>query len=470
MVNGQKMGSFNPTTGLAHVPALPFTDANYRADPGIIIKAKNCAEIMIRNGELDGSSATIVLGGQYGDTGYQCEADGIMTQGCKKVMVDSVYSHHHGRDCALLGQYGYGLTANSPSTPIYLNNCVFDYGSRQALSWTGGIGLRATNCKFLRTGRGAFQSAPAACLDIEAELSICRDGIFENCEFADSYGVAMLADAGDNADVTFRRCRFFGTTANSIWVNKPGFVFEECLISGLALPQKNAWATPEQRTKLIRCTFANVPWNGRPIFGTLLFDDNFGAHYSECSFKAGAGVEAGFSVAAARFSDCIFVQNGSANTAFLRGTYDGECKITMTTGAADLFGSKNNGYLTVSGSILGIPSYGGRVIGATSPPWTRTEMFADDGVGGRINKVEMNTAAPVAGTHSRADRVINANPIVGGPVGFVSTASGTPGTWHPYGIVGAVQAASVSFAAGANPTKVEFDALITSLKNAKLMA
>lgn len=42
--------------------------------------------------------------------------------------------------------------------------------------------------------------------------------------------------------------------------------------------------------------------------------------------------------------------------------------------------------------------------------------------------------------------------------------------WQPVGIVGAVQAASVPLAAGATPTKAEFDALVTALKNAKAMA
>jgi hypothetical protein len=79
-------------------------------------------------------------------------------------------------------------------------------------------------------------------------------------------------------------------------------------------------------------------------------------------------------------------------------------------------------------------------------------------------------AAPGSGTHARSEIVWNDNATVGGAVGFIATAAGTPGTWSPFGIVGATQAASVALAAGATPTKAEFDALVTSLKNAKLMA
>jgi len=81
-----------------------------------------------------------------------------------------------------------------------------------------------------------------------------------------------------------------------------------------------------------------------------------------------------------------------------------------------------------------------------------------------------STAVPSTGYWERGDIVLNTTPSVGGIVGWICTAQGTPGTWSPYGIAGEVQSASVALAAGANPTKAEFDALVNSLKAANLMA
>jgi hypothetical protein len=53
-------------------------------------------------------------------------------------------------------------------------------------------------------------------------------------------------------------------------------------------------------------------------------------------------------------------------------------------------------------------------------------------------------AAPLAaeGQRARGDIRHNRDPSVGGPARQICVAGGTPGTWHPEGIVGAVQAAA----------------------------
>lgn len=45
----------------------------------------------------------------------------------------------------------------------------------------------------------------------------------------------------------------------------------------------------------------------------------------------------------------------------------------------------------------------------------------------------IGTAAPVAGDYIRGDKVYHNNPSAGGTMGFVCTASGTPGTWKTFG-------------------------------------
>lgn len=103
-----------------------------------------------------------------------------------------------------------------------------------------------------------------------------------------------------------------------------------------------------------------------------------------------------------------------------------------------------------------------------STPQPHKLSCGEIGIGARIHS--SGTAAPATGPHAAGEVVYNEAPAVGGIASWMSSAAGTPGTWQPTGIVGAVQAASVSLAAGANPTKAEFDALVNALKTAKLMA
>lgn len=65
----------------------------------------------------------------------------------------------------------------------------------------------------------------------------------------------------------------------------------------------------------------------------------------------------------------------------------------------------------------------------------------------------------------------NAGITAGGPEGWYCTASGTPGTWSPTGIVGASQCSRVNPTSGATLTTLEtnVNALLTALQNSKLM-
>jgi hypothetical protein len=47
------------------------------------------------------------------------------------------------------------------------------------------------------------------------------------------------------------------------------------------------------------------------------------------------------------------------------------------------------------------------------------------------------TAAPVSGTYKQGDILHNVSPVASGFIGFVCVASGTPGTWKPYGPISA---------------------------------
>lgn len=63
----------------------------------------------------------------------------------------------------------------------------------------------------------------------------------------------------------------------------------------------------------------------------------------------------------------------------------------------------------------------------------REPKYGAPAVGGP--KEVFGSAVPAAGTWNRGDRVVNTSPSAGGNIGWVCTASGSPGTWKTYGTI-----------------------------------
>lgn len=92
------------------------------------------------------------------------------------------------------------------------------------------------------------------------------------------------------------------------------------------------------------------------------------------------------------------------------------------------------------------------------------------GVRALIRREFSAVAAPTAGSHTRGDIAWSVfQATSGSPVGWICVATGTPGTWAPFGIAGGVRAAAQADSAAA-PTQAEFNALLAKLRAAGLMA
>jgi hypothetical protein len=253
LASGLRFGSFDKLTGEPIQPKPGgFTDRAYAAAAGSMLAIRGSQNIQIRNLELDGNSGAFILGGYWGDKGRQLHAYGIELYNNSDVAVENVHTHHHGLDGILVGWSG--LKEGDPPTPHLLFNVVSEYNARQGLSWVGGRGLCAFRCKFNHTARGAFGSAPCAGLDIEAEGSVCRDGYFEDCEFLNNGGCAMVADSGDGGYTRFVRCTFWGVSNWSTWSQKPGLVYEDCNIYGSAVHGYGS-TNAALATRYVRCQF-----------------------------------------------------------------------------------------------------------------------------------------------------------------------------------------------------------------------
>ena len=354
-VDGLRFGAFDPVSGIPHTAPLPFYDADFRADAYRMIDIRDCrAAVTVSGIELDGNADHYVLGGPWGDTGRQVEAIGIMLVGnTGGVVVDHVRSHDHGLDGMMIAHSH--LTPKSPRYPITLRNVTCDRNGRQGMSWVGGTQLTAIGCRFTRTGRGRFQSAPGAGVDIEAEESVCRNGHFIDCTFSDNTGIGFLASAGDVADIKLDRCRIIGTTSWSAWSYKPRIRFSDCLFVGSVV---NAFpsADPALATQFHRCRFTDDPKlspTGK-AYHQFLVDLGGGSTnvlFNDCDFLAvGKDRALPWTPADTHYNNCRFRQAGQ-KTAYTRGVFTGTCTF-RSAGEIDFYGAKIRGAVFLNGRRL----------------------------------------------------------------------------------------------------------------------
>ena len=263
MSDGLHFGSFDPVNGEIFVPENGgFYDHNYIAHAGIIFSFVNSSNIIIKNLELDGNIDSYVIGGYWGDVGIQLHGIGVLLLDNSNVLLKDIYSHHHGLDGVEIGYYN--LTEESLPTVHVLENVKSEYNGRQGLSWVGGIGLTAYNCKFNHTGKAKVSSPPGAGVDIEAEASIIRSGKFINCEFLNNSGCGLVADSGPGGYSTFDNCTFWGTTSWAMWNDKPKMVFNDCRFYGSIVHAFGSFEHPELATKYNNCHFEDKE---HPEFG-----------------------------------------------------------------------------------------------------------------------------------------------------------------------------------------------------------
>lgn len=313
----------------------------YRA---MIHVSGSTASVEIHDIELAGPGDAIILGGKFGDTGWQIPGSGILlTENRGPELVRSVHSHHHPLDGIMID----GVDETTEASRRVIDLRASDNG-RQGCSIVGGRRYRFTNCSFRRSGRGKVSSAPGAGVDIEAENGkLIREISFDNCTFADNAGVGLIADSGDSARVTLDRCTFIGTTTWSAWPRKPYMRFSNCTFVG-SLSNAFGDDDPARATQFVKCVFTDDPTlaprgvvNGGPLADlssarNILFD--------ECRFEAAHASVLPWSTHAI-YRDCTMTQKSRVQS-FPRGHFQGQNTII---GNVDLNSSRIAGTLVVNG-------------------------------------------------------------------------------------------------------------------------
>jgi hypothetical protein len=352
---GLRYGTFGRVRGLPTRHKQPFYVEHELATPyQQMILAGDCSgTVDISDLELDGNLPNQVLGGPFGDSGWQIPSFGLAlvnNRGGERVA--NIYTHHHGQD----GLYIDGLDGwVSPRPERLIRNVRSEYNGRQGCSIVGGRGYVFEGCRFDHTGRSAIMSAPAAGLDIEAEGGKkIRDLTFRDCRFADNAGCGMVADQGDSEGVTFTGCTFIGTTAWSAWPKMPRYSFRACTFVGSlvnAYPHKDA----ARAAQFHNCRFRDDPRlspTGKVFTGEkehpiadLGTSDN--VLFNGCDFTLSHAGLLPWSWRAT-YENCIMRQR-SASVAYPKGKYLGR---SIVDGPVDLYNSKILGTVILNGQVV----------------------------------------------------------------------------------------------------------------------
>lgn len=352
---GLLYGSFDPRTGRALPSQGPNLDGRTIAMPyGFMIEVQRArAAVEIADLELDGNAGALRIGGSYGDVGIQIAAGGILLRDNRgDETLRNIHAHDHGQDGLMID----GLDRPVPGTRRIADAVRCDRNGRQGCSIIGGRGWEFRNCTFSRSGRGRIASPPNAGLDVEAEgRKINRAHSFTDCSFVDNAGAGFVADTGDSADLRFTRCRFVGTTAPSIWPNKPGIRFDDCRIVGTAVGFFGD-PDPARATQFVGCLFTDDPAQsptrrvyrqGRPDGALADLATRQNIRFDRCRFLAVGGATLPWSTGAI-YRDCTMRQAGRG-IGYPRGRYEGRNTLA---GQIDLTGSRIVGQVLLNGTAV----------------------------------------------------------------------------------------------------------------------
>lgn len=349
---GLRFGTFNPITGRPTRNTMPYLSVGELATPyRSMILAEGCSGLVdISDIELDGNLGALVIGGQWGDAGWQIPAVGVrLVNNLGPERLLRVHSHHHAQDGLIIDGLDRGATVR------VIDDVICEYNGRQGCSIVGGRGYAFTRCRFNHTGKGGIFSPPGAGVDIEAEGGKqVTDLRFVDCEFSNNQTAGIVADSGPSDGASFDRCSFIGTTGWAAWPNKPRLRFQTCNFVG-AIVHAFGDADPERACQFHDCIFRDDP--GLTPTGEVFGEDpartianlpnNQNVLFNRCRFLLTHKAVLPWTTSVTIFSDCVLSQRSTVQS-YPRGTFTGKNAITGNVG---LYSARILGELIVNGVL-----------------------------------------------------------------------------------------------------------------------
>lgn len=270
--NGLRYGVFNvagntPYTVNQTLGNSPHRKNVYVSNLGYMFNFHEIDDlIMTGSYDLNGNREGQLIGGGWGDAGWQLPAYGIHFIGVKRYYIENVKSHHHCSDGVYVAGWNYIDTPDLYDSTLkgVLNNVHCNANSRQGVSLCGGQNITFNDCTFSNTGLPSYSvvSLPCQGVDIEPERFPVRKVVFNACGFLNNRTQGLGAVVGDSKDVTCNDCTFVGIPM-TVWVDKPKYTFNNCHFNG-RIEQLHDNQRDDYRTKFNDCTFEYDP-TGNPL-------------------------------------------------------------------------------------------------------------------------------------------------------------------------------------------------------------
>jgi hypothetical protein len=349
--DGLRFGTFDPVTGRSFGHSMPFFQAEFVASPylGMIVAEGFTGSFEVSDLELDGNFIRLVVGGPYGDRGWQIPGSGIrLIRNSGSQRLRNLKIHRHALDGITISDFDFR------TGETVIADVICEQNARQGCSLTAGRNYSFQRCRFVSTGRLGLRGSPGAGVDIESDgKSEVRNVAFSDCDFSDNAGVGLIADSGNSAEISFARCRFVGTTNWSAWPNKPAIRFRNCTFIG-ALVHAHGDPNPLRATEFLECQFLDDP-NLSPTkqvyFGANVrhpivnLPEGLNVKFNRCSFRltANGGLPLTKNVI---YSDCKMSQTYPVPS-HPCGTFTG---INTLNGPIDLSGAQIHGEVVINGN------------------------------------------------------------------------------------------------------------------------
>lgn len=259
--DGLRFGSFDPVTGEPINPTLPYYVLDSTSGLGSAIAIEDSGYVGIEGAvEIDGNDANLIIGGQWGDKGYQTGHSGIWLIRNKQVKTDGmVYTHHHLLDGFYCG------SRQVPEGFTELNGIVSVYNGRQGLSITGGDNITINNSVLGYTSDGVIHNSPGFGVDIETEVAPIQGITFNSCYFpAGPGGGCVVSDNMSVRDAVFNDCVFESTGGPTLYMYLKGVKFNSCKFYGGLTPIKSGSNSYQQggKPEFNNCFFSNMTRGG----------------------------------------------------------------------------------------------------------------------------------------------------------------------------------------------------------------
>ncbi|ALN97536.1 phage tail protein [Aeromonas sp. ARM81] len=336
--DGMRNGSFDPVTGLPYNPPEGgFYSYDYRAERGRMIRLEGCKDVFISgNAEFDGNSITTVVGGMWGDTGYQTWDTGIYIRGHRRLIaLGNTYCHDFNTD----GAYFAGKQGSDCYSKI--SGLISIKTGRNTVTIAGGDNIHMIDsaCGYQGQNGSGLSSMPKSAMDIETEINPINGIKLERVNFYDAPD-GLVSDSFNNiknakfidckfhaglpntscmtwkiSNALFKRCKFYGpcvaigpsANAGQDWED---IVLDECEFSAhmpdgtLSLSRRNSYflfgstnAITTPTGKVLRTFFKNCKFSVLAIAETT----------SDVGLKKAAWMQG------AKIHDCDFYLKGTAD-------------------------------------------------------------------------------------------------------------------------------------------------------------